>query len=311
MKKKTIKIALKGVPHDYDKSLVLKIFRHRLNRNVIYTRDHNADLVIVGPFERRPRFLEKINKKLTTILGGKLRGRGIPKLYHSSEYRLVDYSQFDFVISSNSDVLHDNYFRHPYWMEAMEWSHEGVPKQENARFGEPINLEQLCRPLGSQFRLRSRRAALFSSHLFYPRLELKVLVENFLPVDCFGAAFSGLASANNSPHDSKSMVLKNYAFNLCPENSISPGYITEKVPEAFAAGCLPITWADKSIFDDFNSAAFINLYTDSTTSPSKALEVLLDDDSLNEFAQQPLLFKPVSIEPLVSYLSSLLADIES
>ena len=46
---------------------------------------------------------------------------------------------------------------------------------------------------------------------------------------------------------------------MCPENGLYPGYYTEKIPEAFYSGCLPITWADENIVADFNSRAFLNL----------------------------------------------------
>ena len=57
----------------------------------------------------------------------------------------------------------------------------------------------------------------------------------------------------------KSDILQQYAFNLCPENGLYPGYATEKIPEAFAAGCLPIAYVDESVCVDFNPKAFVNL----------------------------------------------------
>jgi len=38
-----------------------------------------------------------------------------------------------------------------------------------------------------------------------------------------------------------------------------PGYCTEKIPEAFMADCLPITWADSNVAVDFNPDAMVNL----------------------------------------------------
>jgi alpha(1,3/1,4) fucosyltransferase len=43
-------------------------------------------------------------------------------------------------------------------------------------------------------------------------------------------------------NDNKFEYLKNYKFNLCPENSNYPGYCTEKVFEAINCGCIPIYW---------------------------------------------------------------------
>ena len=38
----------------------------------------------------------------------------------------------------------------------------------------------------------------------------------------------------------KRNVLSNYKYNLCPENSVSDGYTTEKMFESLAAGCIPL-----------------------------------------------------------------------
>ncbi len=46
---------------------------------------------------------------------------------------------------------------------------------------------------------------------------------------------------------SKMEWLKNYKFNLCFENASFPGYLTEKLFDAYNAGCVPIYWGDTSL----------------------------------------------------------------
>lgn len=43
-------------------------------------------------------------------------------------------------------------------------------------------------------------------------------------------------------YQAKLDYLRDYRFNLCPENSDAPGYVTEKVWHAHAAGCIPVYW---------------------------------------------------------------------
>lgn len=50
--------------------------------------------------------------------------------------------------------------------------------------------------------------------------------------------------------------LKDYKFNLCYENSSYPGYLTEKIFDAFAAGCIPIYWGDNSLNIQSNQKKF-------------------------------------------------------
>lgn len=41
--------------------------------------------------------------------------------------------------------------------------------------------------------------------------------------------------------------LRNYKFNICFENSSYPGYLSEKLYEAYISGCIPIYWGDTSL----------------------------------------------------------------
>lgn len=59
----------------------------------------------------------------------------------------------------------------------------------------------------------------------------------------------------NSIHN----TMKNYLFSISMENTIKPGYITEKIVKSFQAGCIPIYWGDKIVHDFFNTNAFIDV----------------------------------------------------
>ena len=47
--------------------------------------------------------------------------------------------------------------------------------------------------------------------------------------------------------DDKIEWLKYYKFNICFENGSYPGYLTEKLFDAFMSGCIPIYWGDTSL----------------------------------------------------------------
>lgn len=73
---------------------------------------------------------------------------------------------------------------------------------------------------------------------------------------------SGGSYRNNLPQRSavvnKKQFLEGYKFNLAFENSSYPGYCTEKIYDAWAAGCIPIYWGDPTIENWCNEDAFIN-----------------------------------------------------
>lgn len=167
-----------------------------------------------------------------------------------------DYSiSFDLCVNSNKHI------RLPYWMEMVNWHHEGVDGNVNVRFGQLLELERLMQPLGDVFLKRQYKAAFFSSHLREPRATLLAAVNAIAPVEGYGPHFDATIAHHSSSGLGKFAVLQGYAFNLCPENTMHPGYYTEKIPEAFAAGCVPIAWADTNLCTDFNPGAMINLAT--------------------------------------------------
>lgn len=59
--------------------------------------------------------------------------------------------------------------------------------------------------------------------------------------------------------DKKAFQAK-HKFAIAFENTSYNGYCTEKIMEAFAAGCIPIYYGDPQVALDFNPASFINVH---------------------------------------------------
>jgi len=56
----------------------------------------------------------------------------------------------------------------------------------------------------------------------------------------------------------KYQILKNYNFSFCYENATGlPGYITEKIFDSMAAGCIPIYWGDSDVSSMIPSNCYI------------------------------------------------------
>lgn len=58
--------------------------------------------------------------------------------------------------------------------------------------------------------------------------------------------------------------LNNYRFNICFENGSQPGYVTEKILNAFQTKTMPIYWGSPTVGRDFNTNAFINVHNFAT-----------------------------------------------
>ena len=62
------------------------------------------------------------------------------------------------------------------------------------------------------------------------------------------------------------------------ENSAYPGYTTEKILEAFAAGTIPIYWGDPEIGRVFNEKAFVLVRSDEDMKKAIDRIIAIDDD---------------------------------
>ena len=78
---------------------------------------------------------------------------------------------------------------------------------------------------------------------------------------CYGGKYTNTHKIVNGTWESADLIeeYKNYKFAFAIENKKVKGYVTEKIMNAFHAGCIPIYWGSENINDLFNPEAFINL----------------------------------------------------
>jgi hypothetical protein len=311
---KSIKIACLGVAKDFKESLIPAVIQH-LGYSVHWTNPSDCDLLIYGPFFEEKKVKNWTPKPLRPFLNQlsanhsnqlvKTNHRPL-RLFTTGENVRHDFQDCDFSISFDLGISSQQHFRMPYWMEMIDWSEEGVIGNQNPRFGRLLTLDQLASPLGDAFLKRPRRAAIFASHLREPRKTLLQVVKNQIEVVEFGRSFN----PNIKNHAESGLVkfdeLQHFAFNLCPENGMHPGYYTEKIPEAFMAGCLPITWVDENVKVDFNPKAFINLAPMSATHFAELTDILHSNARLSEYAEETLLIQKPSLEPLQRFLKNII-----
>lgn len=81
-------------------------------------------------------------------------------------------------------------------------------------------------------------------------------LSEYRQVDAGGSQFNNVGG----PVENKHAFISGYKFNIAFENTSSPGYTTEKLVEAKAAGTIPIYWGDPMVTADFNPRAFINCH---------------------------------------------------
>jgi len=92
------------------------------------------------------------------------------------------------------------------------------------------------------------------------------------------------------PVEDKFEVFSKYQFALCFENDLYPGYVTEKVFDAWGAGAIPLWWGvDRG--DYLNDSAFINLavHDDLDSFVAKVADVQGSPEAMDRISSHALL----------------------
>jgi hypothetical protein len=85
--------------------------------------------------------------------------------------------------------------------------------------------------------------------------------------------------------------------------------MTEKIPEAFSAGCLPITYVEAFEGMPFNAKAFINLANFKKDWIEDLQKIFLSRSQLMAFADEPLIIEDQSISGLKLFITKILMSV--
>lgn len=213
-------------------------------------------------------------------------------------------------------IHHKNYVRMPNWYQSIDWGKVGFPRKDAAffRLGKPIAISELTTGISaSAFKERNNRCALVSSHISSPRDVMISEIQRILPVDIYGLTGSGPVQYRSKLD--KRNLLKEYSVVLAPENKLYPGYITEKIPETFACGALPIGWYLPGLNDDFAPQSHLNAanYGAASISNNGEFAAVLDSElkRVKSFGLPPLIEKPVTLEPIIELIENILVTAKS
>ena len=80
-------------------------------------------------------------------------------------------------------------------------------------------------------------------------------------IDSRGKLFneSGKTIKGRGDQKWKIKFLAKYRFNIAFENTISQGYVTEKIIHPLSVNSIPIYWGAQNVDQDFNPESFINV----------------------------------------------------
>ena len=263
------------------------------NHEAVYVESvDDADIIFSSVFGR------KKSPKSKTIF---YIGENIRPNFHRCRYAL----------SFDIDDFNGKNFYLPYWYSRLDWpgySYENIRENNPACHGfeELIPLNALTEKRKLAFDKQKKKfCCLIASNPEGLRTNLFMALQSYKPIDGYGIMF------NNPLKTSKFSVLNNYNFCLCPENSLYPGYVTEKLFDAWHGGCIPIWYGPSDPPSFINKKAFINYgETYDVIELVKTITNLDSNlDSYKQIFEQPLLLSPPSIEPAIQFTANAINQI--
>jgi hypothetical protein len=305
---------------DLKNSLIFKLIENISKKEIEIVPVDKSDILVFGPYDThslKRRFMNFTQKKLKSIhnilpnIDLYLFNRKIKpiRIFYSHENFSFPKVKYDFTITSHLGINEDKHLRFPLWKDLINWNHLGITRVANKfvkRFDDFYNIKDMTSPQGNVFLNKERKVCLITSHLDEPRKSMHSSISKNFTIDGYGPYFDKQIKNHNDSKLNKKEILKKYAFNLCPENSLFPGYYTEKVPEAFLSKTLPISWMDNNVTFDFNEKSFINLLNYSKDNYLEIISLLKDENFLKKFTNEPLLLKEPNLENEILFVKKII-----
>lgn len=238
---------------DYQNDVSLKFIKHffEINNVTINIDNQNPNIIFYSVNccnKNKPCFPEDdvTNSEAVKVLFTRenLYDHWYPKTY------LPNLNKFDFVLGFE-DNIKKNHYKIPYYFVVGKLYDESQS-----------DYQIISKNLVENLYEKSKNISLISRNPHKLRLDLinKFKNKNVI-VDCPGRVGNNMPSiddisstnltSRNKHNNIKINFLSDYFFNICPENSWSPGYTTEKLYHAIISGCVPIYWGCDRLDDGF------------------------------------------------------------
>ena len=219
------------------------------------------------------------------------------RIFITGENQVPDFNICDYATGFEYMELGDRYLRFPNgYYYTGDW--QEMEKKHLASMEEWGKRDKFC-------------AFVISNPISAP--ERSLFVEKLASL---GQVDSGGRWRNNvgGPVKDKRAFLRSYRFSLALENVSHPGYVTEKLVQAFATGTIPIYWGDPLVGKMFNTGAFVNCndYPSPDDAVSAVERLMNDPQEMERMLRTPALLREEdSIESATARLEEFLCHIIS
>ena len=145
------------------------------------------------------------------------------------------------------------------------------------------------------------------------RLPIYNAVSKIDNINCPGLFMHNDDALRNEYNDDKLEYLKQFKFNICPENCVEDGYITEKMIHSFMTGCIPIWNGDKNIEGDVinkNAVLYWENYSDNKELLAEIKKLHNDDNLYDKFISQKRFNEDAAVDYIYNQILILHTKIE-
>lgn len=187
----------------------------------------------------------------------------------------------------------NNYLKFPYWTNVIQQRLGACSLDKLQEWVDKLEAKRKENPFRRPF-----IACLVASHddINYFKGVRRMIIEDYdqvitnQQVFCGGKFNKNTEMLSEECKNDKNMFLEKFVFNLCPENTYTRGYVTEKILDAYTAGCIPIYWGGiEDELDIFNPKAMVYYDPHQRKNFRDRLEELSHGgERVNELVNQPV-----------------------
>ncbi len=208
------------------------------------------------------------------------------KIFYTGENLNPNYENSHASLSFNN--TDDRNYRLPLWALHLNWFN--VPYKKNRDQSYLLDIDQLLNKRIKKYK-KTKFCSFIATKPAGKRTEFVPYLNELLKVDCAGRLFNNTRKNIKGRGDQKWKInfLKKYKFNICFENSSTPGYVTEKIIQSMYVNSIPIYWGDKLIERDFNTKSFLNYhdYENDDVFIEKIINLHSNNDEYENMIKEP------------------------
>lgn len=221
------------------------------------------------------------------------------KIFYTGENTRPNYNECHASLTFDFEDYGGKNIRLPLWMLYIDWFNVGSYGNPSGLVPiEKVNNNILYRKPKTKF------CSIVQGHLRNKRQETMDLLSKYKQVDGYGKPWGNWTYGEHLKYD----VISNYKFNICFENEVHGGYITEKLLHARVAGCIPLYYGPRAVEQDFNPNCFVNLlkYNSVEDFVNKAIEIDTNETLYNEYRNQPLFNTPPTLDEYYNKIKTII-----